>query len=115
VDDEAPKASLRETRDGAGELWWGHFVKSRADDINRRFKQAGVVYFSPAEKMPTDLFSYIREADLCFSVARYLATIILSSSAIELILNRDRRIRANDKMTRTREGCDRTEFLYHGE
>ena len=101
---KAPRASLRETRDGAGELWWGDFVKRYANAINRRFKQAGVVYVSPAEKMPTDLFSYIREADLCFSVARYLATIVLSSSAVELILNRDRRTKAHEKLTRTREG-----------
>jgi len=50
--------------------------------------------FAPAlTNMPLDLFSYIREAALCFEVARFLSTIVLSSSAVELILNRDQRTR----------------------
>ena len=104
MDDEVPKAELRAMRDGAGELWWGNFIKQRSKDIDRRFKQTGAIYFHPAERMPTDLFSYTREASLCFSVARYLATIVLSSSAVELILNRDRRTKAHGRMLRTREG-----------
>ena len=94
------KAELRGVRDSAGQSWWGRYLESRAQEVNRRFKQAKVVYWSPAEKMPLDLFSYIREAGLCFSVARFLATIVLSSTAVELVVNRDRRTRSNPTLRR---------------
>lgn len=41
--------------------------------------------------MPLDLFSYSREAGLSFTIGRYLATIVLSSASVEVILNKDRR------------------------
>jgi len=50
-----------------------------------------MIYWGPAEKMPLDLFSYIREAGICFSVAGFLATIVFSSTAVELELHRDGR------------------------
>ena len=52
------------------------------------------MYWGPAERMPLDLFSYIREALHCFDESRFLASIAMASSAVELILNRDRRLRA---------------------
>jgi hypothetical protein len=91
---EPPKihASFREPADDAGQIWWGTFFNKHGAEINRRFKLARIVYWGPSVKMPLDLFSYIREAAACFTVARFLATIVLSSSAVELILNRDRRL-----------------------
>jgi hypothetical protein len=99
---EQPKiqASLREPAEDAGKLWWGTFFEKRAAQINRRFRLARIVYWSPSVKMPLDLFSYVREAALCFSVARFLATIVLSSSAVELILNRDQRTRGHPELRR---------------
>jgi hypothetical protein len=99
---ETPKiqASLREPAEDAGQLWWGTFFKKQAAQINRRFRLARIIYWSPSVKMPLDLFSYIREAALCFTVARFLSTIVLSSSAVELILNRDQRTRNHPELRR---------------
>ena len=47
----------------------------------------------PAERLPMDLFFYMREAVQCFDGCRYLAAIEMASTAVELILNRDRRLR----------------------
>jgi len=84
-------ACLREPKDTAGASWWGHFLDSRALGINKRFQQAKMLYWSPSVNMPLDLFSYIREASLCFTIARYLACLVLSSSVVELVLNKDNR------------------------
>jgi hypothetical protein len=54
---------------------------------------ADVIYWSPAERMPLDLFSYFREAGRCRDDRRFLAAIAMASTAVELILNRDRRLR----------------------
>src|SRR5712692_8429730 len=51
------------------------------------------MYRSPAERMPMDLFSYSREAGHCLEERRYLASIVMASTAVELILNRDRRLK----------------------
>ena len=88
---EKPKASLRKFKEGAGIGIWTKYINSEAVDINRRHDQVGVIYWYPAERMPIDLFSYIREASRCYTLAQYLAAITMSSSAIELILNRDQR------------------------
>jgi hypothetical protein len=99
---ERPKieAQLRQVREGAGQIWWEDYIKSHSAEINRRFGLARTVYWSPAEKMPLDLFSYIREAGLCFGVARFLATIVFASTAVELILNRDGRTKRNPHLRR---------------
>lgn len=52
------------------------------------------MYREPAERLPFDLFSYAREAGYCLDEKRYLASITMASAAVELILNRDRRLRA---------------------
>jgi hypothetical protein len=52
-----------------------------------------VIYWRPAERMPLDLFSYFREAGRCRDDRRFLAAITMASTAIELVLNRDRRLR----------------------
>jgi hypothetical protein len=75
------EAQLREVRENARQIWWEGYLKSHSAEVNRRFELAGAVYWGPAEKMPLDLFSYIREAGICFSVARLLATIVFSSTA----------------------------------
>lgn len=51
-----------------------------------------VVYWSPADSVPNDLFAYGREAMFCFVDRRYIASITMSSATVELILNRDRRM-----------------------
>jgi hypothetical protein len=50
-----------------------------------------------------DLFSYTREAIHCFDECRYLAAITMASTAVELILNRDRRLRTLS-FKRSRDG-----------
>ncbi len=55
------------------------------------------MYRHPAERLPTDLFSYTREAGHCLRERRFLACIAMASTAVEIILNRDRRLRALPK------------------
>jgi len=43
--------------------------------------------------MPLDLFSYFREAGRCRDEGRFLACIAMASTAIELIINKDRRLK----------------------
>lgn len=52
------------------------------------------MYRHPAERLPMDLFSYTREAGHCLRERRFLACIAMASTAVEIILNRDRRLRA---------------------
>lgn len=52
------------------------------------------MYREPAERLPMDLFSYTREAGHCLRERRFLACIAMASTAVEIILNRDRRLRA---------------------
>ncbi len=40
-----------------------------------------------------DLFSYCREAGHCLAEHRFIASIAMASTAVELILNRDRRLK----------------------
>ena len=86
------RAELRQVRPGGGNLWWTTFLETHASDVNRRFTEAGAVYWQPAQAVSVDLFSYVREAALCYSVGRYLATISLSGALIETIINRDSRM-----------------------
>src|SRR5579884_978987 len=46
------------------------------------------------DRYPIDVFSYTREATHCFHERRFLACIAMASTAVEIILNRDRRLRA---------------------
>jgi hypothetical protein len=50
-------------------------------------------YRTHSERCPMDLFSYTREAAHCLLERRFLAVIALSSTAVELIINRDSRTR----------------------
>jgi hypothetical protein len=52
------------------------------------------LYRTPAERLPMDLFSYTREAGHCLRDRRFLASIAMASTAVEIILNRDSRLRA---------------------
>ncbi len=52
-----------------------------------------VIYWSPAYRMPLDLFSYFREAKRCRDERRFLASIAMASTAIELIIHKDRRLK----------------------
>src|SRR5260370_684873 len=45
------------------------------------------------DRYPMDVFSYTREAAHCFVERRFLACIAMASSAVEIILNRDRRLK----------------------
>lgn len=94
------EASLLQPREGAGKYWWETFVRAHISDINRRFNQAKALYITVPEKAPTDLFSYIREAALCFEIGRYLASIALASASARLILERDPRTRGHGSLIR---------------
>jgi hypothetical protein len=59
-----------------------------------------IIYWNPAECMPFDLFSYFREAGRCREESRFLAATAMSSTAIELILNRDRRLKTLPELRR---------------
>ena len=50
-------------------------------------------YRTHSERYPLDLFSYTREAAHCRDERRFLAVIAMSSTAVELIINRDSRTR----------------------
>jgi len=58
------------------------------------------LFRSHSERYPLDLFSYTREAGYCLDEHRFLAAIAMASTAIELILNRDRRLRTLPKLKR---------------
>jgi hypothetical protein len=103
AEDERPRAQLitasaaqseaMQLRKGVGAEWWNDFVAKEYAEIGRRELPVGIVFWTDSERMPIDLFSYIREASRCFIIARYLAAIAMASCAIELVLNRDSRTR----------------------
>jgi hypothetical protein len=95
-----PHARLMTPRPDAGLIWWGHFVEGHAGEISRRMERVGTIFWTLAERMPIDLFSYFREASHCFTIARYLSAITMASCAVELILNRDSRTRNNTSLRR---------------
>ena len=88
------RAEFRDVRTDAGAIWWKRFIESEEAKIVERERMARVIYWEPAGNMPVDIFSYTREASRCFTVANFLATIILSSGVVEIIVNKDRRMRA---------------------
>ena len=100
VEDEKPRAELRQLCEGAGNIWWKQYFDRRAAEIARREMLVGVIYWGESERMPIDLFSYIREASRCFSVARYLAAIAMASGAVEMVFNPDSRTRGYKGMRR---------------
>ena len=73
---QPPRASLRKVKP--------EFVRNGHDDV---------LYFTQATHIPSDVFAYGREAPNCFDQRRYLATIILATAKIEMILNKDSRMR----------------------
>ncbi len=89
---EAPeiRAEFIDFREGVGRTFVQELA-NKVEAIERRAKAIRAIYWTLAERMPLDLFSYIREASECFIYARYLGTIVLASCAVELILNRDSR------------------------
>ena len=89
---ERARADHREVKPGFGKTWWQGYLADMGEGVDRRFAETGVVYWVPAEAMPLDLFSYLREASLCFSVSRFLAAISMSSGLVEIIINRDARV-----------------------
>jgi hypothetical protein len=95
------EASLLQPREGAGKYWWETFIRGHISDINRRFNQAKALYITTPERAPVDLFSYIREAALCFEIGRYLPAIALASASCELILNRDHRTKSDPDLVRS--------------
>jgi hypothetical protein len=94
------EASLLQPREGAGKYWWEAFLRGHISDINRRFNQAKALYITTPAEAPLDLFSYIREAALCFEIGRYLPAIALASQSAELILRRDQRTRTSVALVR---------------
>ena len=56
-----------------------------------------VVYYTVADNVPNDLFAYGREAMFCFIQQRYIASVTMAFATVELILNKDSRMRAGSK------------------
>jgi hypothetical protein len=52
------------------------------------------VYYTVADSVPGDLFAYGREAMFCFIERRYIASITMAFATVELILNKDSRMRS---------------------
>lgn len=71
-----PRAGLRKVKP--------EYVRNGHDDV---------LYFTQATHVPSDIFAYGREEANCFDQRRYLATIILATAEIEIILNKDSRMR----------------------
>jgi hypothetical protein len=73
----------------------GHLMSDSAGPPEKKpwMTSGRSLYRTHAERMPMDLFSYTREALHCLDQRRFLATIAMASTAVELILNRDRRLR----------------------
>jgi hypothetical protein len=61
------------------------------EEINRRARFVGVIHWTDAERMPLDVFSYIREASRSFESGCFLGAIALASCAVETIINHDSR------------------------
>ena len=76
------------------------FKKIRSEQ-HQRNGLTHVVFFTQATHHPSDVFAYGREAFNCFREKRYLATIAMSSAAVELILNKDSRMRTQTAGWRT--------------
>lgn len=51
------------------------------------------------DRYPMDVFSYTREAAHCFVERRFLACIAMASSAVEIILNRDLRLKGGSRIS----------------
>ena len=58
-----------------------------------KMSSARGLYRSFPDRYPMDIFSYTREAAHCFVERRFLACIAMASSAVEIILNRDGRLK----------------------
>jgi len=93
-------AQIRDLKPGAGKTWWQTHLSARWPDIERRFQESRVVYWSPGNSMPLELFAYLREASLCFSMGRFLATLSLSGALVEVILNKDPRLAKRSDLRR---------------
>ncbi len=61
-------------------------------------------YRTHSERYPMDLFSYTREAARCRDERRFLAMIAMSSTAVELVINRDTRTCKARALKRTAHG-----------
>lgn len=94
------EASLLQPREGAGKYWWETFLRGHISDINRRFNQAKALYLTNPSTAPVDLFSYIREAALCYEIGRYLPAIASASLSAKLILERDQRVQCHPSVVR---------------
>lgn len=70
---------------------------SRSADDKPRMSSGRSLYRTHSQRYPLDLFSYTREAGYCLDERRFLASIAMASTAVELILNRDRRLKALPK------------------
>lgn len=97
---EHPHATLRGLREAAGFAWWTDFLARHCADVARRAAEAKVISWHPGPAMPLDLFSYLREATGCYTLARFLAAISLASALVEAILNRDSRLAGRGDLQR---------------
>jgi hypothetical protein len=66
------------------------------EEINRRAHLVGLILWSDGERMPLDVFSYIREASRSFQYGCFLGAIALASCAVETIINHDSRTKPTE-------------------
>jgi hypothetical protein len=90
-DQKNPHAQLRALKLEAAVSIWEDILKTDAGAVNRRFGNIGVVSWFRGGNVPLDLFSLLREARVGYTLAQYLGAIMLSTAAVELIMNKDRR------------------------
>jgi hypothetical protein len=71
------------------------FARVKAEAArSSRYHAPFVLVFSPGECLPSDVGAFGRDAGNCYESGRFLACILTASAAVEIILNRDSRMRA---------------------
>jgi hypothetical protein len=68
-------------------------VKDLSSQPGRLFRLRYVAVFSPGSCMPRDVGAFGRDASNCYEAGRFLACILAASAAVEIILNKDSRMR----------------------
>jgi hypothetical protein len=94
------KAQLLNAKKDVLHYWWSSWLENHDQGAKRRFHEIPSIYWHPAEAMPRVLFSYVHDALLCHTAARYLGAIAVSGALAEILLNRDSRLSGVEEMKR---------------
>src|SRR5215831_17549022 len=85
------RALRPEMKPGVGLSRPSDILETNPDDIKRRCGDIGVVSWYRDDSMPLDLVALLRGAAACYILAQYESAITLSTGAVEMIMNKDRR------------------------